>query len=622
MIINQGGQSKKKIETVPSQSGSLIYNGSTQTPVWNNYNPEQLTITGVASAVDAGTYTVAFTPTSRYKWSDGSTAAKTVEWSIRRKSLSAVPSQSGTLTYTGNSQSPSWSNYNGSQLTIGGTTAGTNAGSYAATFTPNSNHMWSDGTIVTKYVGWSIGRKSVSAVPAQRGSLTYTGGSQSPTWASYNNGQLTIGGATSGIDAGTYTATFTPNSNHQWSDGTIDAKSVNWTINKKALSTVPSQSGSLTFTGGNQSPTWSNYDSGQLTIGGATSGVNAGTYTATFTPTSNYKWSDNSASKSVNWSIGRQAISAVPSQSGSLTYTGGAQSPSWANYDSNKMTLGGATSGTNAGGYIATFTPKDNYKWSDNSTSAKSVGWSIAKAAGSLSLSATSGIIPCVGDALTFTVSKSGDGAISVSTSNGNIAVASLSGTTVTVSAIGLGAATITVSVAAGTNHNAPTNKTYTVSVYNCLYFYGNLCTPASGGWSARGWKWGGSITNVITPSIVNNSNHMKITLGSGYLVTGAVEVLKDQNLTGVNKITVDFEATSYAYIIRLLVIPRNIEWLDENVGYVDLQPYGDQQTTGRKTVSLDVSGINGSYDVVIAFINAWSGGCNATMNLFSVLKE
>ena len=49
----------------------------------------------------------------------------------------------------------------------------------------------------------------------------------------------------------------------------------------------------------------------------------------------------------------------VPSQSGSLTYSGSSQSPAWYNYDTAKMTLGGTTSGTNAGTYSAKFTLKD-----------------------------------------------------------------------------------------------------------------------------------------------------------------------------------------------------------------------------------------------------------------------
>ena len=47
-------------------------------------------------------------------------------------------------------------------------------------------------------------------------------------------------------------------------------------------------------------------------------------------------------------------INVVPTQNGTLTYNGQAQSPSWNSYDPNALTLGGVTTGTNAGTYTAT----------------------------------------------------------------------------------------------------------------------------------------------------------------------------------------------------------------------------------------------------------------------------
>ena len=156
------------------------------------------------------------------------------------------------------------------------------------------------------------------------------------------------------------------------------------------INSVPTQSGSLTYTGSAQSPQWNGYDEERLTIGGTTSGTNAGSYTATFTPKSGYEWADGTTTaKSVTWTIGKASL-ATPAQSGSLTYSGSAQSPQWSNYDSNKLTIGGTTSGTNAGSYNATFTPKANYQWNDGTTTAKTVSWSIGKAAGSLTLGKTS----------------------------------------------------------------------------------------------------------------------------------------------------------------------------------------------------------------------------------------
>ncbi len=158
-------------------------------------------------------------------------------------------------------------------------------------------------------------------------------------------------------------------------------------------------------------------------------------------------------------------IRSVPSQSGSLTYNGKAQSPSWANYNTLAMKIGGTTSGTTAGSYSATFTPLDGYKWSDGTTAAKTVKWSIAKAAGTLSLSASSLALTYSKTSGTVTVTRSGTGAVSATSSNTAAATVSVSGETITVTAKANGSATITVNVAADGNYNAPASKTFAVSV-------------------------------------------------------------------------------------------------------------------------------------------------------------
>ena len=163
--------------------------------------------------------------------------------------------------------------------------------------------------------------------------------------------------------------------------------------------------------------------------------------------------------------VERKSIATVPSQSGTLTYTGSAQSPSWSNYNSAQLTLGGVTSGTNAGSYNATFTPTANYRWSDGSTTAKTVAWSIGKAAGSLSISPTSMTLDTTNKTKTITVTRAGNGAITASSSNTAAATVSVSGNIVTVTGKASGNATITISVAEGTNHNAPANKTCAVTV-------------------------------------------------------------------------------------------------------------------------------------------------------------
>lgn len=99
MIINLDNASEKnKIETVPSVTGSLIYNGKVQSPTFIGYNSDQLIIDGQTSATKAGTYTVSFTPTSKYKWLDGTDNAKFVTWTIAKaKGTSSISPSSGTI---------------------------------------------------------------------------------------------------------------------------------------------------------------------------------------------------------------------------------------------------------------------------------------------------------------------------------------------------------------------------------------------------------------------------------------------------------------------------------------------------------------------------------------------
>lgn len=232
------------------------------------------------------------------------------------------------------------------------------------------------------------------------------------------------------------------------------------------IDAVPSQNGTLTYTGSEQSPTWNSYNPETMTMGGVTKGTDAGSYNATFTPKEGYTWGDGTnETKTVVWKIGRATIMAVPSQSGALAYTGSAQTPNWANYESTKLTLGGTTSGTNAGSYEATFTPKEDYQWQDGSVAAKNAAWAIQKAAGTLALSPTSMTLDASAKSKSITVTKNGTGAVSATASPSGVVTVSVSGNTVTVTAVKDGNATVTVNVAADANHTAPSAKTCSVKV-------------------------------------------------------------------------------------------------------------------------------------------------------------
>lgn len=158
-------------------------------------------------------------------------------------------------------------------------------------------------------------------------------------------------------------------------------------------------------------------------------------------------------------------ISAVPVQSGTITYDGTAKTPTWLNYDTSKLQISGDyQKKTNAGTYPVGFNPISPYTWANGSQNIQNTSWTIGKAAGSLSLSAESGSVN-IDATSTFTVDRAGDGAITATSSNSNVASVSVSGNTVTITGNAAGSATITVKVAEGTNHFAPSNKTYAVTV-------------------------------------------------------------------------------------------------------------------------------------------------------------
>ncbi len=171
------------------------------------------------------------------------------------------------------------------------------------------------------------------------------------------------------------------------------------------------------------------------------------------------------ATTSVPVAVDRINAGAPPSQSGSLTYTGAAQSPAWTAYDGTKMTPA-AASGVNAGSYNATFSlAQPYYRWSDGSTAAKAVAWSIGKATPTASVNKTSLSLTSSAPTGSVVVTTNSDGAVTATSANTGVATVSVSGKTVTVTGVASGSTTVTIALAAGTNYNAKNVATVTVGV-------------------------------------------------------------------------------------------------------------------------------------------------------------
>ena len=218
------------IASPPKQSNALAANGKPQSPTWDNYDTSKLTIGGERFGTEAKDYTATFTPTPNYKWWDGSTGAKEVIWTITSV-IVPIPVQKGSPVYTGAPQTPEWDNFDQENSSVS-VTPQTNAGTHTATFTLLKG-MWSDGTTGKKTVNWTIGRASLAAVPKQSSVPKYDGNPKTPSWDSnYDSNKMTVS-VEPQINAGTgYTATFTPDSNHQWWDGEVGGKTATWSIAK------------------------------------------------------------------------------------------------------------------------------------------------------------------------------------------------------------------------------------------------------------------------------------------------------------------------------------------------------------------------------------------------------
>lgn len=91
--------------------------------------------------------------------------------------------------------------------------------------------------------------------------------------------------------------------------GVVKTAEVAVSVTKTSV-TIPTYSGSLVYTGAEQSAAFNNYDTTYMTASGDLKATNAGSYTAKFTlkNADYYQWSDGTTSdKSVSWSIGKAA---------------------------------------------------------------------------------------------------------------------------------------------------------------------------------------------------------------------------------------------------------------------------------------------------------------------------
>lgn len=139
------------------------------------------------------------------------------------------------------------------------------------------------------------------------------------------------------------------------------------------------------------------------------------------------------------------------------------------------------------------------------------------------------------------------------------------------------------------------------------LYNAGNECEELTGGWVTRAWSYSTAYTSIVAPTLTKKETGFTAVQSSGSTQSGVIEVQNDVDLTNVNSITFDFSsivvtnATS-SYIARLTcaVLPRTASRYYTNATKAAEKTYTAPANEKDVTITIDVSDLSGSYDIII----------------------
>ena len=356
--------------TKPNITGSYVYNGNTQTVTLSVFDSNTMAVSG-NTRKNAGSQavTVSLKDTSKYEWSDGTTSAVVLNWTVAKKSISV-----------------SWSNLNFEcdganhvpiatlngvvagdtvSVNVSGTASTEGEHTATATLTGSSAENYELTNTTTKFtIVKTTVNVSTLTITLSGTSFTYTGAEIKPT-VTIKNGATTLSAGTDytlsyGNNKNAGTATITIKGNGKY----VGTTTKNFTIEraKTAMATASNKS----YTGSAQiGVTGTNVD-----LSGTTSATSVGTYTATATPKANYAWSDGTTtSKTLTWKITEKASASLTVTLATTTYTydGTAKEPVITVKDgSTTLTFGthytvSYSNNTNAGTATVTITMKGNY---------------------------------------------------------------------------------------------------------------------------------------------------------------------------------------------------------------------------------------------------------------------
>ena len=434
----------------------------------NEYNEKMPTITNTSEftvtvkASKEGYKTQITTETVKVSKAEGKLTLSATSGTITYPSNATftVSGNTGTLSGSSNNNNIATASVSGNTVTVkSGTTAG--KATITVTSAEASNYNEKSATYTATVNNGTI---SLSATPYNG---TYDGKAHNAlTNVSANPSDAKIEYSTNGT---TYSTTMPTVTNSSSFTVTVKASKEGY---KTQITTetvkVSKAEGKLTLSATSGTYTYPN--SGTFTVSGNTvtvkPGTTAGKATITVTSAAATNYNAKSATYIATVNNGTISLSATPYTG---TYDGKAHNAiTKVTVTPSDAKIEYSTDGTNYSTTMPTITntssftvtvraSKAGYKTQSTTQTVK-----VNKAAGTLTLSATSGTINYP-NSTTFTVSGN-TGSITASSSNTKVATVTVSGNTVTVKSVGVGSATITVKSASNTNYNEKT-ATYSVTV-------------------------------------------------------------------------------------------------------------------------------------------------------------
>ena len=260
-------------------------------------------LTGTYQATNVGEYTVtaALNDKTNYVWADGTSADKTLKWTISAFEVTAPTLAASTFTYDGSEKVALAAAADALYTVTEG--SATNAGSYTAvaSLKDKTNYVWSTGNSDDLSFDWTIEKASV-ALPTAATGLEYTGSAQTGVKATENTYTVENGTKT---DAGEYKAIakLADPANYQWKGLNTSAdQEISWSI-ARAKVEKPTASTGLKYSGTEQTAVAA--VEGKYTVENGAK-TNAGSYTAVVTLNKNYQWADGTTTAlSLPWSIAK-----------------------------------------------------------------------------------------------------------------------------------------------------------------------------------------------------------------------------------------------------------------------------------------------------------------------------